>query len=429
ADGGRRARAGTAHQGARRSGRAPPARLRQPALRRQLREAVSRPRRFLPRSHSRRQSRPDGGRAPLRSRAERQVHHLRGVVGAAGHHARALRADARVFAAAEALRRRGPVRTRGGRAHRAARSLPDDDGDCAGSGHLGGGRGRADADRDERRVAQRPRGRCARRIGRPRDWGSDRTGDRAARRRRVDPCGRGRAYSRRPRRAGRERARGRPAALRPRPRRRTAHAPGGRRRARTVARAHPPDRSAREGEAAAIEARRRVAQLPELTAGVQSVIPMPCDLCDDTGWKAVTTGGVRRVVRCDCWLSDLAAKTLKSSGIPPRYQKCDLDSFRDYNDTLVRAVTKAKALAESFPVVEKGLLFLGQPGIGKTHLAVGILRRIVQRTGASAGFYDTRTLLSTIRSTYNAVVDRKSTRLNSSHVAISYAVFCLKKKK
>src|SRR5437870_11099142 len=28
-----------------------------------------------------------------------------------------------------------------------------------------------------------------------------------------------------------------------------------------------------------------------------------------------------------------------------------------------------------------------------------------------------------------AVRDRKSTRLNSSHVAISYAVFCLKKKK
>src|SRR5690625_5837682 len=29
----------------------------------------------------------------------------------------------------------------------------------------------------------------------------------------------------------------------------------------------------------------------------------------------------------------------------------------------------------------------------------------------------------------DAAVDRKSTRLNSSHVAISYAVFCLKKKK
>src|SRR3989442_4541379 len=29
----------------------------------------------------------------------------------------------------------------------------------------------------------------------------------------------------------------------------------------------------------------------------------------------------------------------------------------------------------------------------------------------------------------HAVADRKSTRLNSSHVRISYAVFCLKKKK
>src|SRR5258705_10177949 len=30
---------------------------------------------------------------------------------------------------------------------------------------------------------------------------------------------------------------------------------------------------------------------------------------------------------------------------------------------------------------------------------------------------------------YNAPRDRKSTRLNSSHLGISYAVFCLKKKK
>src|SRR5690625_6220440 len=32
------------------------------------------------------------------------------------------------------------------------------------------------------------------------------------------------------------------------------------------------------------------------------------------------------------------------------------------------------------------------------------------------------------REKFNARKDRKSTRLNSSHVAISYAVFCLKKK-
>src|SRR5256885_13686452 len=33
-----------------------------------------------------------------------------------------------------------------------------------------------------------------------------------------------------------------------------------------------------------------------------------------------------------------------------------------------------------------------------------------------------------LRSSRRRVVDRKSTRLNSSHLVISYAVFCLKKK-
>src|SRR5207245_6683795 len=36
---------------------------------------------------------------------------------------------------------------------------------------------------------------------------------------------------------------------------------------------------------------------------------------------------------------------------------------------------------------------------------------------------------ATSGSKYSTVLDRKSTRLNSSHGSISYAVFCLKKKK
>src|SRR5690625_3524278 len=45
----------------------------------------------------------------------------------------------------------------------------------------------------------------------------------------------------------------------------------------------------------------------------------------------------------------------------------------------------------------------------------------IDLTIAEAGFKNTKTaLLNNVRA-----VDRKSTRLNSSHVAISYAVFCL----
>src|SRR5690242_20971265 len=38
-------------------------------------------------------------------------------------------------------------------------------------------------------------------------------------------------------------------------------------------------------------------------------------------------------------------------------------------------------------------------------------------------------LVSALISWQNTLRDRKSTRLNSSHMSISYAVFCLKKKK
>src|SRR2546426_11970414 len=41
---------------------------------------------------------------------------------------------------------------------------------------------------------------------------------------------------------------------------------------------------------------------------------------------------------------------------------------------------------------------------------------------------DTRIVMTPSESTH-ATPDRKSTRLNSSHLVISYAVFCLKKKK
>src|SRR5207249_10304449 len=41
----------------------------------------------------------------------------------------------------------------------------------------------------------------------------------------------------------------------------------------------------------------------------------------------------------------------------------------------------------------------------------------------------TRAPMAAVTAPATAAIDRKSTRLNSSHVSISYAVFCLKKKR
>jgi DNA replication protein DnaC len=131
---------------------------------------------------------------------------------------------------------------------------------------------------------------------------------------------------------------------------------------------------------------------------------MACERCDGTGWRPVERDGVRRVERCDCWRAGLTDKLLQEARLPPRYRHCDLDNFRDNNDSLSAAVRRARAFAERFPVVDRGLFFVGKPGVGKTHLAVAVLKEAVRRTNARAIFYDIRDLLKEIRSTYNPVV-------------------------
>jgi DNA replication protein DnaC len=128
-----------------------------------------------------------------------------------------------------------------------------------------------------------------------------------------------------------------------------------------------------------------------------------CTVCDDSGWKTNEVEGVSRVSRCDCWRQATAERASSSARIPPRYRKCDLENFQDLNDSLFLARRAAQRFAGAFPVVDKGLLLVGRPGVGKTHLAIGCLKLVIERIGVRGLFFDTRELLRKLRETYDPV--------------------------
>ena len=131
---------------------------------------------------------------------------------------------------------------------------------------------------------------------------------------------------------------------------------------------------------------------------------MTCTSCHGTGWRSRDVDGVERVERCECWRRQVTLDLLRDANIPARYQKCDFRTFVTYsNEQLLRTVKKAEEFAAAFPVVQKGLLLIGPPGIGKTHLAVAVLRDVIMKKSIRGVYFDTRSLLSTIRSTYNPV--------------------------
>jgi len=141
------------------------------------------------------------------------------------------------------------------------------------------------------------------------------------------------------------------------------------------------------------------------------ISPEVCPLCEGTGWKPVAVSSGRRVTRCDCQLKERGRSLLAAARIPRRYQHCELSNFEfeGPHRSLMPARMAACKFVEDYPLDNTGLLLIGSVGVGKTHLAVGIIKQLILGKGVACLFYDYRELLKEIQNSYNDSV--KATEL------------------
>jgi DNA replication protein DnaC len=138
---------------------------------------------------------------------------------------------------------------------------------------------------------------------------------------------------------------------------------------------------------------------------------LDCPLCGGSGWKSVGDPGPRKapqVTRCECRHDAHVQRLLASAHIPKRYEHCTLSDFHldisGADRTLASARLAAGRFVEDYPVEKKGLLFIGSSGLGKTHLAVGIIRELMVQKSIRCMFCDYSDLFTEIGNTYSAGV-------------------------
>lgn len=123
-----------------------------------------------------------------------------------------------------------------------------------------------------------------------------------------------------------------------------------------------------------------------------------CPACFGTGVEIVPEKGARL---CTCQRSTAKVNPFEKVRVPKRYISCHINSYKPAHASQERAVRFAMQFTQEYPAVDQGVLFMGPVGVGKTHLAVSMLKGLTER-GFTCLFYEFGTLLKEIQDSYNA---------------------------
>jgi len=135
-----------------------------------------------------------------------------------------------------------------------------------------------------------------------------------------------------------------------------------------------------------------------------------CAECEGRGWVLEADGGAGTARPCDCRRAGLSPRLLAGAGIPARYRGSTLENFKLHGSAAEQeqqlgARRRSQQYVERFLTddggfAESGLIYVGATGVGKTHLAVAVLKELIQRYAVRGRFVDFTTLLFEIQSTF-----------------------------
>ena len=104
------------------------------------------------------------------------------------------------------------------------------------------------------------------------------------------------------------------------------------------------------------------------------------------------------------WQVDFLRRSrLKGARIPVRFEAKTLDTYKGRTAAVKKVSEMAKAYIEDFAFGDespKGLLMQGVVGCGKTHVALGVLRGVIEK-GFTGLYFNMVDLLSEIRATFS----------------------------
>jgi DNA replication protein DnaC len=153
-----------------------------------------------------------------------------------------------------------------------------------------------------------------------------------------------------------------------------------------------------------------------------------CERCSGTGFEIVSRDGREFAQPCSCRrVASVSGALVGATRIPPRYEHCSLATFEPGNPSLSLALEKAMAFCAGYPHLGPdeglGLLFSGDNGVGKTHLAVAVLRELADAKGARGQFWDFHELIREIKSSYDP--ETKTTELQVLEPVVEMDVLLL----